>query len=225
MQGRHIINPVITEYTDALYRPLSPDLERLRAEAEENRLPVILKDTERALAVLLRMRRPARVLEIGTLVGYSACCFAALCGPDTEIVTLEREPEMVRRAEHNIEALGYRAQIRVVEGDARETIAGLEGPFEFVFIDAGKSHYREYWDAVLPLCEDGAVIVCDNVLMRGAVVLEEYDSVPRRHRTSIRRMRAFLEHITGTEEAETAVLSAGDGLSVSVVRRKEKGSA
>ncbi|MBR2778807.1 MAG: O-methyltransferase [Firmicutes bacterium] len=225
MQGRHIINPVITDYTDVLYRPLSPDLEKLRAEAEEENLPVILKDTERALAVLLRMRKPARVLEIGTLVGYSACCFAALCGPDTEIVTLERDPEMVRRAQRNIEALGYRAQVHIVEGDARETIAGLDGPFEVVFIDAGKSHYREYWDAVLPLCADGAVIVCDNVLMRGAVVSEDYDSVPRRHRTSIRRMRAFLEYITGTEDAETAVLTAGDGLAVSVVRRGGSGSS
>lgn len=222
MDGRYILNPVITEYTDGLYVPVSEGLAELRRLAEERGLPVILRDTERALAVLVELRRPARVLEIGTLIGYSACFFAACSGPETEIVTLDRDADVLEEARKNIDALGYADQIRIIEGDARDTIPETEGVFDLVFIDAGKSHYREYWDAVLPRCADGGLIVCDNVLMRGSVVQEEYDSAPRKHRTSIRRMRAFLDHITRAEEAETAVLTVGDGLLVSVIRRKER---
>lgn len=218
MKGRFILNPVITDYTESLYAAPGPGLEELRAQAENENLPVILKDTERALAVLLRMKRPARILEIGTLIGYSACFFAEICGPEAEIVTLERDPGILERADRNIRKLGFENQIRIVEGDARETLGSLEGVFDFIFIDAGKSHYREYWDMVLPLCSEGGLIVCDNVLMRGSVVSEEYDSVPRRHRTSIRRMREFLDYIVHSPEAETAVMTVGDGLSVSVAR-------
>ncbi len=220
MEGRYITNSVITEYVDGLYTPASDALAQLRQEAEDGNLPIILKDTERTLAMLLLMNRPTRILEIGTLIGYSACFFAAVCGPDTEIVTMERDPEYVKKAEKNINLLGYQEQIRIVEGDARDTLQDLDGIFDFVFIDAAKSHYREYWDKILPFCRAGSLIVCDNVLMRGSVVSEQYDSVPRRHRTSIRRMRAFLEHITGTDEADTAVTTVGDGLSISLIRGK-----
>ena len=220
MQGRFITNPVITEYLDSLYVPLDGRLEEFRRRAEAEGLPIILRDTERILSVLLRLRRPRRILEFGTSAGYSACCFAAVCGRTAEIVTLERDPEIAARARENIRSLGYEGQIRIVEGDAAETAAAVEGPFDFVFLDAGKSHYRKYWDAVVDRCEDGCLIVCDNVLMRGSVASEEYDSAPRRHRTSIRRMRDFLRYITETEMADSAVLAAGDGLSISVLRRE-----
>ena len=93
-----------------------------------------------------------------------------------------------------------------------------DGTFDFVFIDAAKSHYLEFWNAAFEHVECGSVIVCDNILMRGSTASDEYDSSKRRHRTSIRRMRAFLESITNDERCVTSLLASGDGISVSVVR-------
>ena len=215
MNGRYIINEKITTYLDGFYRPPDEALDRIRTEAERNGVPIILRDTERLMMTLIRITRPARILEIGTAVGYSALCFAKAAGPSSEIVTLEKEEVMVHTAEANIRDLGYEKQITVVQGDARETLPAVRGLFDLVFIDAAKSHYSRYWDLSLPHCAPGSLIVCDNVLLRGSVTDEGYDSSPRRHRTSIKRMRAFTERITSDPSVETSVLTVGDGVSVS----------
>lgn len=213
----NITNEKVTSYLNQLYSPLTPQLARLRERAEQERVPVILRDTERFLAVMLSAAKPRRVLEIGAAVGYSASCFAEICGEETEIITLEADPQMAERARENIERLGYRDRVTVVLGDARESLKSLGGSFDFVFIDAAKSHYRSFFDGAMKLCVPGSLIVCDNVLMKAKTASDEYD--PRgKYRTSIRRMREFLEYITASELVETCVFAAGDGISVSVVR-------
>lgn len=218
VSGRFITNNKVTEYLDGLYAPITAELGSLREKAEAEGIPVILRDTESFLNVMVRITGAKRVLEIGTAVGYSACCFAEMCGEGCEIVTLERDPEMAARAAVNISSLGYSDRIKILEGEALEKLGELEGYFDLVFIDAGKSHYRAFWDGAAARCRPGSVIICDNVLMRGSVASEEYDSSARRHRTSIRRMRSFLEYITNTDHAETSVLAAGDGISVSYIK-------
>lgn len=218
MSGRYIINEKVTEYLDAFYHAPDPEIGALRAEAEAQGVPVILRDTERFLITLVSMLRPARILEIGTAVGYSAVCFAKAAGVSAEIVTIEKDEQMALQAERNIKRIGYSSRITVVKGDAEERLAELEGVFDLVFIDAAKSHYRRYWDHVIPYCRTGSVIVCDNVLLRGSVTDEGYDSSPRRHHTSIKRMRAFTEMITADPSVETSILTVGDGVSVSIIK-------
>ncbi len=213
----NITNRKVTEYLDGLYRPLTPQLEQMRREAEAEGIPVILRDTERFLAVMLTVIKPSRILEIGTATGYSSSCFAEICGEDTEIVTLESDSEMCRRAGENIRKLGYGERIRVCQGDAQETMQELSPTFDFVFIDAAKSHYRSFFDGALKLCRKGSVLICDNVLMKAKTVSEEYDP-KKKYRTSIRRMRDFLQYITALDRVETCVFPAGDGISVSVVK-------
>ncbi len=215
MSGRYIINEKITEYLDGFYLPPDEMTAALRAEAEAGGVPVILRDTERFLMTLVRILRPEKILEIGTAIGYSAICFAKAAGVSASIVTLEKDETMAVRAEENIRKLGYGSQIRILHGDAMEKLPEIEGIFDLVFIDAAKSHYRKYWDLVIPHCRAGSVIVCDNVLLRGSVTDEGYDSSPRRHHTSIKRMRSFLESITADPSVETSVMTVGDGLSVS----------
>ncbi len=221
MSGRYIINEKVTEYLDGFYRPPDDRTGALRSEAEEQGIPVILRDTERFMITLIRMLRPSRILEIGTAVGYSSICFAAAAGSSVEIITLEKDEDLAVQAEANIERMGFQSQIHVVKGDARETMRKLRGEFDLIFIDAAKSHYGEYWDLAFPYCRAGSVIVCDNVLLRASVTDEGYDSSPRRHHTSIRRMRSFLERITSDPEVDTAVMTVGDGLSVSCLKAVE----
>ena len=218
MSGRYIINEKITEYIDGIYNPPDALIGELRTEAEEKGIPVILRDTERFMITLIRMLRPSRILEIGTAIGYSSICFSKAAGADTEIVTLEREDYLASQAETYIKKLGYDKQITVVRGDARESLLNIDGIFDLVFIDAAKSHYGNFWDLCLPHCKSGSIIVCDNVLLRGSVTDEGYDSSPRKHHTSIKRMRLFLERITTDPSVETVIMTVGDGLSVSYLK-------
>ena len=93
----------------------------------------------------------------------------------------------------------------------------LEPGYDFVFIDAAKSHYRTFWDKSVKLCNPGAIIISDNILMKGKTVLDRMDII-RRYRTSHKHMRNYLEYITNTDEADTALLPFGDGVAFSVLK-------
>ena len=181
---------------------------------------------------LLRIKKPKKILEIGAAVGYSACCFAEGC--DCRVVTIESSPQAFEIARNNIENMGFSDRVTVLSGDAREVLVKLaeeaeeaakddpEGGFDVVFIDAAKSHYKAFWDLAMPLCNDEAMIICDNVLMKGMTASDEYDP-GKKYKTSIRKMREFIQYITDLPYADTCILPVGDGVSISVID-KEKNS-
>lgn len=221
MDGRRsgaIINSLVSSYIDEIYVNKNENIEALRVLAEENHVPIILKDAESLLNILVKIRNPKRILEIGTAVGYSASFFANAC--DADIVTIEADKDMHEAAVSNIENLGFSDRITALFGDAREVLEGLAQaePFDFVFIDAAKSHYKAFWELAYPLCEDGALIACDNVLMKGMTASDEFDT-KRRYKTSIKKMREFLSYINSLENVETSVLPVGDGVSISVINK------
>jgi predicted O-methyltransferase YrrM len=219
----NITNDKVTEYLEALYQPLSKTIELLRADAEEQHIPIILRETEACILNIIRMKKPRRILEIGTAVGYSAICFAT-ASPQTEIISLELSEEMVCIATENVKQHDLSNRIRIMAGDAAESLNELKGSiadvdsegFDLVFIDAAKGHYREFWDGSIPLCRRDAVIISDNVLIKARTASDEYVT-EKRQKTSVRRMREFIEYITKLDYADTAVLSVGDGVAVSVL--------
>lgn len=248
----NITNEKVTDYLDSLYHPLTEELARLREKSEAEYVPVILRDTERFLVTMLKIIKPKHILEIGTAVGYSASCFAEVCGEGTEIVSLEANENMYEAAVENIRRMGYENRIKVIFGDACESMRNAaweeksgthdgecsEGElsdgtflgdgssdnecsdgtlFDLVFIDASKSHYREFLDEAMKHCHSGSVIICDNVLMRAQTVSDEYDKL-KKHRTMIRRMREFMQYIISLETIETSVNSLGDGIAICVVK-------
>lgn len=220
----NITNEIITAYIDTLYRCPNEKLTELRAFAEEHRVPIILKDTEGLLLNLLRIKGTENLLEIGTAIGYSACSFANGCG--CQVTSIEADSRAFALAESNVRNLGFSEQVEILHGDAREVLANLKDekgedftPFDTVFIDAAKSHYRAFWDLILPLCAADALIICDNVLMKGMTASDEYDP-GKKYKTSIRKMREFLDYITSLEDADTCILPVGDGVSLSVLKRK-----
>ena len=212
----NITNEIISAYIDNFYVNENRDLEELREFAERQHVPIILKDTEKLLKVIMKLKEPARVLEIGTAVGYSSCVFADCCG--CSVLTIESDEESAKTARANIENLGFQNQVEVLTGDARDVLESLstDDGFDILFIDASKSHYREFWDLAMPFMKDESMVICDNVLMRGMTVSDEYDEKGR-HRTSIKRMREFIEYINNLDYAETAVLPVGDGVSISLI--------
>ena len=213
----NITNEKVTDYLDGFYKIPNIQLKPWREESERKHIPIILKETERLLTCLLIMNQPTRILEIGTATGYSAVVMAKVLDK-VEIVTMENNEERYLQALNNIKNMGLEDRITVKHGDAAEILKKLEKEgtelFDFVFIDAGKSHYKSFWDRAIKLTKEKSVIICDNVLMRATVVDKAYDPKGR-HKTSIKKMQEFLEYITHIEGVETAVLASGDGISIS----------
>lgn len=218
----NITNDIITAYIETLYKSENPELQALREFAEEKRVPIILKDTEGLLLNLMRLKRPEKILEIGAAVGYSACRFADEC--KCKVVTIESDKEAFDTARSNIKNLGFEDTVSIVHGDAREVLKELYNEysakeiskFDVVFIDAAKSHYKEFWDLSVPLCNDNAMIICDNVLMKGMTASDQYDP-KKKYKTSIRKMREFISYINNLDYADTCIIPVGDGISLSVI--------
>lgn len=212
---QNITNEVVTKYINRFYQPLTPALGALRQEAEQAEVPIILKETEQYLKTMLVVVKPQRILEIGCAVGYSAMFFAACCG--AEVVTIEKDPETYETACANLRRLGYEDRVTILCGDGEEAVNQLKQeeitPFDLVFIDAAKSHYQRFMEAVLPVCSPDAVIICDNVLFKAKVADDSYDPSGK-HKTNIRKMRAFLEYIMKHPQMDSSILAVGDGISV-----------
>ncbi len=217
----NITNKVITEYINGFYEERTDALKTLRKEAEANHVPIILRDTEDLLESLVLLKRPVKILEIGAAVGYSSSFFASLDN-NINVTTIEADEDTYNVAKQNIERLGYGERINLLFGDAREVLANLdeEGDrgYDMVFIDAAKSHYKAFWDLSMPLVKEDALIICDNILMKGMTASDEFD-VKKKYKTSIRKMRDFLDYINSLDYAKTTTLSVGDGITISVLNK------
>ncbi len=216
-----ITDQKVTAYIQGLYKPLNPFLASLRTEAEARNIPVIRKEIETVLLTLLQIKKPERVLEIGTAVGYSTLCFA-MSGNVGHVTTLELKENACREAVRNFENAEQSNRIRLMQGDALESLKQLRWEsktpptFDFIFIDGAKGHYLEIWELCMPLCEPGTVIVADNILFKAMTAADEYLDI-RRNKTIVNRMRAYLSHITELSGVTTAVMAVGDGLAISTI--------
>ena len=200
-------------YLNGLIPPEGEPALSLRKYGEENRVPIIPVDTANVLRTLIVMNKPVRILEIGTAIGYSAALMAEFPWVE-EIITLERDQEMAEIARENFKKHGLENKVKIIVGDARETIQKLNGEFDFIFIDAAKGHYLEFLMYSSKFLKLGGLFVCDNVLFRG--MLADHTKFKRRKVTIVKRLKKFLEFISNCPELQTSVLSVGDGLSVSV---------
>ena len=217
----NITNKVVTEYINGFYKERTTALCELRKEAEENHVPIILRDTEDLLESLVLLKKPTKILEIGAAVGYSSSFFASL-DENIKVTTIEADEKTYETAKNNIKKLGYEDRITLLFGDAREVLENLaensDGDYDLVFIDAAKSHYKAFWDLSMPIVKDDALVICDNILMKGMTASDEFD-VKKKYKTSIRKMRDFLNYINSLDYAKTTTLSVGDGITISVLNK------
>ena len=214
-------NEETLKFIESFHKALDEDLDDLRTENEADRIPLIMRETEAFLRLMLGIIKPDNILEIGTAEGYSSLFFAKLL-PEAHITTIERDQHMAEKASANFSSFAEGSRIELKTGDAAcvlkslkdETASGTRPDlYDFVFIDAAKSHYREFFDLAEGLISDDAYIVCDNILLRGWITSER-GKEERRHRTNVKYMRQFLDHISARDDLEVTVLSCGDGLAV-----------
>ena len=196
-----------------------PFLDALEAQARREQIPIVRRQTQSLLKVLVTMKKPTRILEIGTAVGFSALLMAGCAPAECRITSVEKEEEKAARARTNIAAAGEAERIGVLTGDAAEVLPGIAGPFDFIFMDAAKGQYIRFLPEVKRLLAPGGVLVSDNVLREGNI-LESHFAVERRDRTIHKRMREYLRAITHDPQLESVILPGADGVAVSV--RKEE---
>ena len=155
------------------------------------------------------------MLEIGTFTGYSSLCMAAALPPGGRLITCEIDPERAASARRHFEASPWSNRIELRVGPALETLAALDGPFDVVFIDADKTNYRNYYEAVLPKLADRGVIAVDNVLWDGRVLDPDDDSADT-------RAIAELNELVRDDPRVVAVMATvRDG--VTLIRRRAEG--
>ena len=211
----------LKEFVDSHHKALDDDLAELRRSNESESVPLILAETEDILSLLIDLTKPDKILELGTAHGYSALFFAKKL-PEARITTIERNPAMIVYAEAEFAKRkeGERIDMRI--GDAGEILSGLvdelkdaheSEKFDFVFIDAAKSHYKEFLEQAEKICTKDALIVCDNILLKGWIIEADGDAA-KRHRTSIKYMKQFLDYLVERDDLDVSILTGGDGLAV-----------
>ena len=210
-----IVDERYTTYLNSLYPELSPVLKEIQKEAIESFVPIIRPETVNLLQLLVKMNKPKRILEVGAAVGFSANVIAEAAGDDVTITTIENYEPRIPIANANFKRTGRDKQITLLEGDAMEILPTLEGPFDFIFMDAAKGQYINFWPEIKRLIADGGVVVTDNVLQDGDIIESRY-AITRRNRTIHKRMRDYLYELTHDEEFTTTILPLGDGVSISV---------
>ena len=213
-----IIPDRIMTFINSLDDGLSPFLECLAKEAQETEVPIIRRDMQSLLKVLITMKQPHRILEIGTAVGFSAILMAEYASGDSTITTIEQYEKRIPLAKENFRRAGYQNRIELLEGDAAVILPGLADSYDFIFMDAAKGQYPALLDDCLRLLAPGGVLVSDNVLQDGDLIESHY-IVERRNRTIYKRMRSYLYTLKHHPELETAILPVGDGVTVSVKKR------
>lgn len=188
-------------------------LAEMKSYGEANHVPIINVNGLGVLTAAVRAKKPRRVLEIGTAIGYSTLYIAACAHEAVELVTLELSEERAAVAEAFIQRSRFAGRITIVTGDAGENIQKQSGPFDLVFIDAAKGQYPDYFRKAYPLLAPDGVVVADNVLFRGYV--QGSVPVPRRFRTIVKRLREYIRLVTENNEFKTEIHADGDGLAVS----------
>lgn len=208
------------DYMEQYIRQLIPEhsgiLKDLECYAKENSVPIVQKETAKFLELMVTIKKPKKILELGTAIGYSAVLMYLTSDKNCEITTVERDTEMIERAKSNIEKYGFQNNIKILEGDCLEVLENLNDSYDMIFMDAGKGHYNHFLPHCLRLLKKDGIIVADNVLFRGMVASK--DLIKRRKITIVKRMKSYLDMVSNDKDLITSVLPMGDGIAVTTRR-------
>lgn len=216
-----IVNERIVSYINSLNADNEGVLAEIENEAKAAGVPVIRKEMENFLKVMLAVKKPAGILEVGAAVGYSSILMSMNVDSDCHITTIENYDICIEQARHNIARAGKESQITLLEGDAMNILKDLPSQeYDFVFMDAAKAQYINFLPEVLRVMKTSAVLISDNVLQEGSIAESRY-AVTRRDRTIHARMREYMYELTHMNELITSIVPIGDGITMSVKRMED----
>ena len=233
-----IVNENIKDYINTLEGELPPHIQEIMVEALNDEVPIIRRETMSLIRFLLKCHKPVHILEVGAAVGFSAILMSEYMPKGSSIITIERMEERIVKARENLSKTNRDNVITLLEGDAAEILedlvhgntshldkfglqvdnkkskASYVGYFDFIFMDAAKGQYMNFFPNIMKLLKTDGILLTDNVLQEGTVAKSRY-GVTRRDRTIHSRMREYLYTLTHMEELDTVVLPVGDGVTIS----------
>lgn len=212
-----IVNERIVAYINSLDCGNSDIVNTIEKEAIETGVPIIRKEMGNLLKVLLSLKQPLRILEVGTAVGYSSILMSENMPENCHITTIENYEKRIPIAKENFKRAKKEDKITLIEGDATLVLKELEGSYDFIFMDAAKGQYINFLDDILRLLSPGGLLISDNILQEGEIV-ESHFTVARRDKTIHTRMREYVYTLTHHDKLITSIVPIGDGITLSVKR-------
>ena len=210
-----IVEERMRTYINSLDMGNTPFLEELEKEALSKGVPIIRREMQSFIKVLLAIKQPKRILEVGTAVGFSTLLMCEYGRADLQITTIENYEKRIPIAKENFQKAGQWEKITFLEGDAGQILKELKGSYDLIFMDAAKGQYIHWLEDVIRLLEPEGILLSDNVLQEGELIESHY-LVERRNRTIYKRMRDYLYTLKHDQRLITSILPLGDGAALSV---------
>ena len=210
-----IVEERMRTYINSLDPGNTEFLENLEKDALSSGVPIIRREMQSFIKVLLAVKKPKRILEVGTAVGFSTLLMCEYGLPDLEIITIENYEKRIPVAKENFLRAGRNGQITLLEGDAGQILKELEGKYDLIFMDAAKGQYIHWLEDVIRLLAPEGILLSDNVLQEGELIESHY-LVERRNRTIYKRMREYLYTLKHDKRLMTSILPLGDGAALSI---------
>ena len=206
----------VSDFIMSLSNEEDDDILRLKKIAIDNEVPIIRDETKEFLRLILEMKKPNHILEIGTAIAYSTLIIHKIC-KDADIVTIENYDKRIKESKANIEKYFEKNKITLVEKEAGLYLkeCANDNYFDFVFLDAAKGQYINWLPDIKRLMNEDAILLSDNIFKDGEI-LESKFLIKKRDRTIHKRMREFLYEIKHDANLNTFIYNIGDGISVSI---------
>jgi len=211
-----LVSNEVNQYIEKIIPARSEQVLKIEQYAKLHNVPIMDLTGMETLLSYVRLKKPKRILEVGTAIGYSAIRMALAC-QTAEIISIERDEERYNIAKENVESFHLENRITLLFGDANELQKQVENyaPYDFIFIDAAKGQYQNFFDHYSSMLSPDGIIVTDNVLFRGYVA-EESGLESRRLRSLVKKIRSFNEYIMQHPDYQSSILPVGDGMMVSI---------
>lgn len=211
----NIVKEEIVNYINKVQPIADDEVGNLQKYAYEKDIPIIDQETAKFLGVLLDIKKPKRILEIGCAIGFSSIFMSKYLEENGEIITIDRFDVMINQAKRNFENFKVTDKIKLIEGDAVKVLGDLEGHFDVIFLDAGKGQYINMLDNCIRLLNSGGILIADDIFQDGKIV-QDIDTIEKRQRTIHRRMNEFIEKINSDTRLNSSLIPIADGVLVAV---------
>lgn len=211
MMHRPVLKDEILELVRNRQKQMDGPLGEVQQEAYDNDVPIIPNETVSFLKFFLKQIKAKEVLEIGTAIGFSASLMAQTMGKESHVTTIDRFDVMIRKAKANFEKLGLSEQVTLLEGDAKDVLPTLNGPYDFIFMDSAKSKYIDFLPECLRVLKKDGVIMIDDVFQAGTV-MHDIKEIPKSQRTIYRKLNKLYDTVLSHPDLTVTILPLGDGV-------------
>ncbi len=199
--------------------PETPLMIDMRNMAKNEGFPILRPEVAAFLNVLVQIKKPASVLEIGTSIGYSGSVILRAMDSQGRLITIDSDEKVLESARNNFLKQGFEDRVILIPGDAKVILKNLDVFFDLIFVDGPKAQYLSYLPHCIRLLKSGGILICDNVLFKGMVANDNL--VCRRKITIVKRMREFLSKLIDCPVLDTTIVPIGDGVSVSIKKEAD----